>query len=347
MKNLLLNMKNLLLLLMLSSSLFLAACTQSAKEKVAKANDLPVLRFQDDGTFKIVQFTDLHLKRVPESDIAYECVNQVLDAEKPDLTVFTGDIIAEQGTQDLLCKVVQLSADRSIPFAVAFGNHDWEQGQPNDTLYEMMRKIPFCIMPERGEGSAARDFALPVQSHAVDSVAALIYIFDSNAYSQLPGVEGYAYVDFEQVAHYRALSTSFTAANGGKPLPAVAYMHIPVPEYTIAWNDSRWPRYGLREEDECAAKLNTGLFAAFRERGDVMGMFCGHDHINDYAVAYYDLLLAYGRFSGGNTVYNGLPGGNGARIVVLHEGERSLDTWIRTAEGVSQKTSFPKDYMKQ
>lgn len=339
-------MKKLLLPFFLLS-LLLTGCGQGATCTDTGKDDLPVLRFHEDGTFKIVQFTDLHLKHVPESDIVYERVNQVLDEEKPDLTVFTGDVIFEQGAQDLMCKVVQLCADRSIPFAVAFGNHDWEQGQPNDTLYEMLRQIPFCAMPERGEGSAARDFALTVQSHVTDSAAALVYIFDSNAYSQQPGVGGYAYVDFDQVAHYRALSASFTAANGGTPLPAVAYMHIPVPEYNYAWNDSRWTRYGLREEGECAAKLNTGLFAAFREKGDVMGMFCGHDHIDDYAVAYYDLLLAYGRFTGGNTVYNGLPGGNGARIVVLHEGERTLDTWIRTAEGVSQETSFPKDYTNQ
>ena len=339
--------KNLFLSILLLSSVLLTGCSKGIPQKDTNGCALPVLRFHDDGTFKIVQFTDLHLKHVPESDVVYERVNQVLDEEKPDLAVFTGDVIFEKGSQDLMAKVVRLCTDHSVPFAVAFGNHDWEQGQPNDTLYEMLRMIPFCMMPERGEGSAARDFVLPVQSHVTDSAAALVYIFDSNAYMQQPGVGGYAYVDFDQVAHYRALSAGYTAANGGRPLPAVAYMHIPVPEYNYAWNDSRWPRYGMREEGECAAKLNTGLFAAFREQGDVMGMFCGHDHIDDYAVAYYNILLAYGRFTGGNTVYNGLPGGNGARIVVLHEGERTLDTWLRTAEGVSQQTTFPKDYPVQ
>lgn len=37
-----------------------------------------------------------------------------------------------------------------------------------------------------------------------------------------------------------------------------------------------------------------------------MGMFVGHDHNNDYAVAYKEVLLAYGRYTGGNTVYNDL-----------------------------------------
>lgn len=340
-------MKHLFLCIIILSSVLLTGCVHdSAQTSPSNESNLPTLRFHDDGTFKIAQFTDLHLKHVPESDVAYERVCQVLDEEHPDLAVFTGDVIYEQGAQDLMRKVVLLCADREVPFAVAFGNHDWEQGQPNDTLYEMLRALPFCAMPALGEGSAARDFALTVQSHAGDSAAALVYVFDSNAYSQQPGVGGYAYVDFDQVAHYRAVSASFTAAHGGTPLPAVAFMHIPVPEYHYAWNDSRWPRYGLREEGECAPNLNTGLFAAFRERGDVMGMFCGHDHIDDYAIAYYGLLLAYGRYTGGNTVYNGLPGGNGARIVVLHESERTLDTWIRTAEGTSQRTSFPTDYPK-
>lgn len=59
------------------------------------------------------------------------------------------------------------------------------------------------------------------------------------------------------------------------------------------------------------------MFAAMKEAGDVMGMFVGHDHDNDYAVMWKDILLAYGRFTGGNTEYNHLP--NGARIIVLDE----------------------------
>ncbi len=51
------------------------------------------------------------------------------------------------------------------------------------------------------------------------------------------------------------------------------------------------------------------MFAAMKEAGDVMGMFVGHDHDNDYAVMWKDILLAYGRYTGGNTVYNHLPNG--------------------------------------
>ena len=45
----------------------------------------------------------------------------------------------------------------------------------------------------------------------------------------------------------------------------------------------------------CAPALNSGLFTAIKENGDVMGVFVGHDHDDDYAVCWYDVLLAYGR----------------------------------------------------
>ena len=52
------------------------------------------LRFNKDGKFKIVQFTDVHFKyKNPASDIALERINQVLDEEQPDFVIFTGDVV--------------------------------------------------------------------------------------------------------------------------------------------------------------------------------------------------------------------------------------------------------------
>lgn len=52
------------------------------------------LKFNANGKFKIVQFTDVHyISDDPRSDIAIERINEVLNAENPDLVVFTGDVI--------------------------------------------------------------------------------------------------------------------------------------------------------------------------------------------------------------------------------------------------------------
>ena len=55
--------------------------------------------------------------------------------------------------------------------------------------------------------------------------------------------------------------------------------------------------------------------------------------------------MGYGRFSGGNTEYNHLP--VGARVIVLYEGQRRFDTWIRTLKGDRQNvTVYPDSYVK-
>ena len=58
----------------------------------------PVLRFGSDKTFKIAQFTDMHLdpskpRRLAEAEKTFARLDRILAAERPDLVVFTGDVV--------------------------------------------------------------------------------------------------------------------------------------------------------------------------------------------------------------------------------------------------------------
>lgn len=87
----------------------------------------PVLKFNKDGKFKIVQFTDVHyIHGNPKSAVSLERINEVLDAEKPDLVLFTGDVIYGQPAEEGMRTILNLAANRQIPFGVTFGNHDDE-----------------------------------------------------------------------------------------------------------------------------------------------------------------------------------------------------------------------------
>lgn len=128
-------------------------------------------------------------------------------------------------------------------------------------------------------------------------------------------------------------------------MPALAFFHIPLPEYNQAAADESAILIGTRMEKACAPLLNTGMFAAMKEAGDVMGTFVGHDHDNDYSVMWHGILLAYGRFTGGNTGYNHLQ--NGARVILMKENVRTFTTWIRTKGGeIVDKTIYPDSYRK-
>ena len=52
------------------------------------------LKFGDDGKFKIVQFTDVHWRYGDtKSEEAAKRMAEVLDAEKPDLVIFTSALV--------------------------------------------------------------------------------------------------------------------------------------------------------------------------------------------------------------------------------------------------------------
>lgn len=303
------------------------------------------LKFNKDGKFKIVQFTDVHFKyKNPASDVALERINEVLDAERPDLVIFTGDVVYSAPADSGMLQVLAPVCERKIPFVVTFGNHDNEQKMTREQLYDLIRKVPGNLLPDRGD-ALSPDYVLTVKSSSgSEKNAALLYCMDSHSYSPLKDVKGYAWLTFDQINWYRQQSAAYTAQNGGQPLPALAFFHIPLPEYNEAASDENAILRGTRMEEACAPKLNTGMFAAMKESGDVMGMFVGHDHDNDYAVMWKGILLAYGRFTGGNTEYNHLP--NGARIIVLDEGARTFTSWIRQKDGIVDKVSYPASFVK-
>lgn len=304
------------------------------------------LKFKADGKFKIVQFTDIHyIFKDTRSDVALERIQEVLDTEKPDLVVFTGDLIygtpAEQGIRTVLEQV----STHKIPFAVTFGNHDDEQGLSREELLKIVQTIPYNLTYTTKSISGVSNFILPIKSSDGKRDAEILYFFDSHSYSQIKGIEGYDYIHIDQIQWYRENSRKYTENHKGIPLPSLAFFHIPLPEYHLAATDENAALFGSRKEKVCSPFLNSGLFTAIKEMGDIEAIFVGHDHDNDYAVMWQGVLLAYGRYTGGNTVYNNLP--NGARVIELTEGVQGFRTWIRTANNqIEQYVKFPESFLK-
>lgn len=303
------------------------------------------LRFGPNHKFKIVQFTDIHwIYNDPASDEAAERMGEILDAERPDLVVFTGDLIFAKPADKALDKALEPTISRGIPFAVAWGNHDDEHDLSREELSAYIATKKGNLSSTTEGLSGVSNYTLPILSSSGDKSAAVIYIFDSHSYSPLEKVKGYDWIKHDQVQWYIDSSRRFTAENGGTPLPAMAFFHIPLPEMRDATQNQNVYMVGTRKEMVCAPEINTGLATAMLQAGDVMGVFVGHDHVNDYVVDWYGILMGYGRFTGGKTVYHDIPEGNGARIIELTEGSRTFDTWIRIKEGkVINEVRFPVD----
>lgn len=299
---------------------------------VAFAMNAQSIRFNKNGECKIVQFTDVHYKvsNPDNSSLSLQVINETLDKEKPEVVILTGDIVTgtpvEQGWKEVLTPIVE----RNIPFAVTFGNHDDESGVSRKDLMKYIRTFKGCLNTEIGN-ETEYDGAIRVKGNDSDQTKAALYLFDSNSYSTLNGVNGYGWIKPKQIEAYNQLSNSFTKENGGNPLPALAFFHIPLPEYVQAFNSKKASPVGERLEDECPAAMNTGLYASMKINGDVMGTFCGHDHNNDYLADMDGIAMVYGRFTGSKNTYTDTE--NGARIITLKEGLRSFDTKVRLRSG--------------
>lgn len=300
---------------------------------------LTPLKFRQDGTFTIVQATDLHLENMEPADHqTLKLLGEVLDAERPDLVAFTGDFVSGYAAKrplETATAVVQVAEQRKLPWAAVFGNHDDESSALRSQLMTHLQTFDHNLsVPGPRDIGGVGNYVLRLASAGGPGLAAALYFLDSGAYAPKP-LEGYGWIQPAQVHWYleqaRALEAEYRLAGGtAARLPALGFFHIPLPEYMEVWSTRKCR--GVRYEEVCAPKVNSGFFAAMLEAGDIMGTFVGHDHINDFDGDLHGIRLCYGR-GGGFNAY-GKPGFlHGARVIRLREGERSFTTWIRLEDG--------------
>ncbi|KAF2741877.1 Metallo-dependent phosphatase [Sporormia fimetaria CBS 119925] len=286
----------------------------------------PMLRAREDGTFKIVQISDTHmvtgvgscndamdadgnaLEELEADPLTVEFLSSILDKEKPDLVVFTGDLLHHNilDSQTTLFKVVAPVIARSIPWAVVFGNHDDEgdYAQSRSAQMAIYHSLPFslcCSGPDNvyGVGNYYVEI-LPFASPG--SPIATLFFLDShgqiNDDMQYPDYEA---IQPSQIKWFEDTSQALRNKREGAAQESsnctastqdgsdrsrendkhslLMFFHIPLPEF--ANDDNLFTVGGQRHEPTMAPHVNTHLYDALvRER--VVAVGCGHDHVNDF-----------------------------------------------------------------
>lgn len=266
----------------------------------------PSLRVRKDGKFKILQIADLHLStglgvcRDPEppnhnggkcdaDPRTLEFVGSVLDSEKPDLVVLSGDQVNGEtapDAQSAVFKYAELFISRQIPFATIFGNHDDEGSLSREALMQLSESLPYSLGIH---GPAAVDgvgnYYLEVLAHKSSAHSALtLYFLDTHGYSpDERQFRGYDWLKKSQIDWFRATSKDLknSASHSGYSHVHMdmAFIHIPLPEYRNQ-NDIV-DASGKARESPTAPGFNSGFKQALVDEG-VLAVSCGHDHVNDY-----------------------------------------------------------------
>ena len=177
----------------------------------------PVLKVHK-GNFKIVQFTDVHWsvggKYEVKNDSTLLVMNAVLDAEKPDLVVFTGDVVVSKDALEGWERVLAPVELRKIPFAVTFGNHDTEADVPTTDVLAFIAKRPYNVTTNAGGGvEGVGNCVLPVRNEKGDATAWNLFLFDSHAYTNDSTLGYYDWIKKSQVDWFVAESNRSAAKN--------------------------------------------------------------------------------------------------------------------------------------
>lgn len=345
------------LLLICTMSLFgytgntVGASGTAAEAEVSRLLDLKhTLRFGQDGKFKIVIFADIQDKYPLEQD-TLDYMNKILDKEKPDLVLLGGDnhcggLRSESLLKTYLTAMSQPMESRKIPWAQIYGNH--VEGGHNNNIHQnfgapskerqqqLFESFEYNVS-KGGDVYGVGNYVLPILRSDSDKIAFNVFGLDTHSYLNenpggqafadkvtLPrpiygGLEGSAYetVHFDQIRWYWNTSVALEKYNSSK-IPAMMYFHIALNEWNyIAKNPTQTNMVGENREGVWPSELNSGLFNACYERGDVKGMFVGHCHRNDFVGEYMGIKLGFTPTIGSYEYYDA--DNRGARVIEIYQ----------------------------
>ncbi|WPG98177.1 Phosphatase DCR2 [Acrodontium crateriforme] len=262
-------------------------------------------RVSKEGRFKILQISDTHLatglgvcrdalgedelpsKNCEADTRTLEFLEKILDEEKPDLVVLSGDQTegpAAPDTQSTIFKLAALMIERKIPYAAIFGNHDNEGDVSLSRAAQMslLETLPYSLSsagPDAVDGVG--NYYVEILAHSSQHSAITLYMLDTHAGS--PDEKhyiGYDWLKQSQIDWFKRTSQSLRKDHQkyAHIHLDLAFIHIPLPEYI---EDSPIIAGGELREGVTAPKYNSHFYDALVEEG-VVAVGCGHDHANDY-----------------------------------------------------------------
>lgn len=258
------------------------------------------MKFTEEGTFRIAQLTDIHLKQNPlnENDRAIlRDIEKGLNELKPDLIVVTGDMVDTYENPDALTlfKTFFEFLNRfDVPKAVTYGNHDSESGITRDEIEKLFKTTVEKQAERKHEYvvSQRSNYTIEIDRAAGEKAQRVLYFIDTGEYSPDHKKE-YDWVLPQQVQWFKETAKQYPNTDDN-----LVFIHLPLQEYLAA--KDKILSGEVREPGGLISvgRINTGLFSELYFSKQIYGVFCGHNHLNNAEFLYEGIHLFYGMFSG-------------------------------------------------
>jgi len=336
-----------------------ATCKNHLKPEEPTLNNhtQPLVRFNSNGTLKIVQFTDLHYGQFPathgpEDDLnSTRVIRDILAMENPDFVIFTGDQVTGDSMFPNVTEYIQMLlkpvVEKGYKWASVYGNHDTS---PNVSRLEILRTEQsygdLCYTKQVDpELPGVTNYFIPIYPPksatpiAEEKPVMIWWFFDSRGGKTKTGRVP-DYVDTKVVDWFKNENRRLQSKWG--PLPSLVFVHIPTIHYvSVQQTVSTNPLCsGLVDDVVTPQGKDTGFMDALLEAGGVRSMFVGHEHGNSWCCYHKEIEICYNRHTG----YGGYgEWTRGARIVDLNINNLGNQTnYVRLENGEITDVFPPK-----
>lgn len=277
---------------------------------------------------KVAQFADIHFGvegkdwHNDKVDRTKKYMQAIVDEQKPDLIVCSGDNILSTGVNGLT-EFVELMESYEIPWTWAYGNHDGESTAFNfkkadlsktlmslDTKY-LLYKEGYI---EAGKENRYGNFSINIYNSTKENMLGAFIVMDSGEHDY--SISQYQHITSGQIDWYKheidALQEKYAAQTNNKYdiVPTIAFSHIQLPEYYDAYvsaKEGTGAEFVLKQElseSEIAEvksggpTINSGFFDVLVEKQSTKAYFVGHAHTFLFQVKYQGIVLGFGPQTG-------------------------------------------------
>lgn len=289
----------------------------------------------DDGKFKILQVSDLHVSNAIERCESHLCTNEwktqrfisrIIELETPDLVVFTGDFINGPETTDYqtaILKATECVISAKIPWAMTWGTLDYSKYASERDIFNFIKSLPYnlnYLHAKQVQDASLITTTFALQLKRDNEIFGVVYILDSTNPENA--------VDFLKTAYENASKNS-----DRDTLYSLAFQHAPIPEYRPSGS---FPIIGSYNDKSPLDVPQVGIRKALDDF-KIHAFSCGQEHGNDCCLqssdsnSNKDVWLCYGGHAGVSGRYSPEDSASSVRLFRIDDSLKEITTWKRNS----------------